>query len=163
MTRLRGATVSLDGRRFGRILLALISCAVAATAGVLLVNAHARNAAIDRLRNGGLPVQVRLSDCLGLMGGSGSTPVGYRCVATYSIGATTYRSHISADGAAPASGRLSAVADPQDRGSITPAATLAAERPSAGGYVLPTALLVCLLAGLVLRWRRGKHGLRGRT
>ncbi|MGA2035977.1 MAG: hypothetical protein ABSH04_00090, partial [Acidimicrobiales bacterium] len=68
---LRGASVAVDARRVGRVVVGVCLVALAALVLVLFLAGIQKNAQINRLRKHGVAIDVTVSGCLGLMGGSG--------------------------------------------------------------------------------------------
>ena len=68
---LRGAGVQVDTARAAPVAVALVLVALVAVGSVLLVAGYRKNAQIDQLRSQGVPVEVTISHCLGLIGGAG--------------------------------------------------------------------------------------------
>src|SRR5208282_6851990 len=87
---LRGANVEVDVRRVGRALLGACLLTLAAVTVVLFVAGARKNAQITRLRQQGVSVEVSVSGCRGLMGGSGSNLVGYDCRGSFTIDGHRY-------------------------------------------------------------------------
>ena len=87
---LRGASVEVDARRVGHAVVGICLTALAATVIVLFVAGIQKNAQITRLRRQGVAVEVTVSGCLGLMGGSGSNLAGYECKGTFSLDGHRY-------------------------------------------------------------------------
>lgn len=79
---LREASVDVDLRRAGQLV-----CLVALVAAgmLLLATGVQKNAQITRLREQGVPLKVKVTGCIGLMGGSGSNVAGYNCKATFTL------------------------------------------------------------------------------
>ena len=57
-----------------------------------------KNSQINRLRHDGVPVTVTVTNCLGLMGGSGSNAAGYSCTGTFTIDGTRYTESLPGTG-----------------------------------------------------------------
>ena len=90
--QLRGAGVSVDGRRVGQVAIgSVLVTLLVLTVVFTLVGIHT-NQQDDRLHNDGVPVTFTVSGCLGLLGGSGSNAAGYSCHGTYTLDGRTYSS-----------------------------------------------------------------------
>ncbi|MHB8681467.1 MAG: hypothetical protein ACYDA2_05155 [Acidimicrobiales bacterium] len=156
--KLRGAGVAaVDVRRLG-LGLGWLCVASLAVASVLLFVAGAhRNSQIDQLREQGAPVTITITRCQGLLGGSGSNPVGYDCTGTYVLGGRRYSQHVP-DGRLHAQGaKVRGVAVPGDPLLLSTPGIVAGERATAGVYVLPAVLAVAAVggaAGIVIGSRR---------
>jgi len=155
---LRGAGVDVDIRRVGRIAVALVLLSLVVLAAALFVVGAHKNAQINRLRQDGVPVEVTVSGCLGLLGGSGSNPAGFACKGTFTVHGQHY------DGAIPGNTfyrpgtTLRAVSVPGDPALFSTAAIVDSEHASARVFIVPTILVVVLallVGGLVLRRQVG--------
>ncbi|HVA59200.1 MAG TPA: hypothetical protein VNG13_01530 [Mycobacteriales bacterium] len=155
---LRGAGVSADFRRVGRVVVGVCMGGLAALAVVLLLAGVQKNAQIARLRAHGIAVDVAVSGCHGLMGGSGSNLVGYECSATFTVGRHRYVEAITGSGLHPPPALIRAITDAGDPGLLSTVRTVATERPSAQVFILPAVLflVLVLLAGMLIRrrWHR---------
>ena len=157
---LRGAGVSVDPARAGRVALALGLGAVIVVAVVLVVAGARKNAQVDSLRAHPVPVDLTVTHCLGLMGGSGSNAAGFECTGTY-----TYRGHLYTEGVpGSVSYRPGAVVHgvvaASDPGLFSTASTVASEHASPARVLLPAALLAVALgvSGWLLVRRRRRRG-----
>jgi hypothetical protein len=160
VARLRGAGVDVDVRRVGRTVATLCLVGLAVLVAVLFVAGAKKNAEITNLHQHGVPVDVTVTHCLGLMGGSGSNLVGYQCSGTFVLDGHRYSEAIPGDAFHSTGSALRAVAVPSDPGLIATTADLATEHTSNGVFVLPAVLLVVLLLalGVVVFRRRGVGG-----
>ena len=158
MSTLRGASVEVDARRAAGAVVALCLVALAVSAAVLFATGANRNAQVSDLRAHGVPVAVRVSTCLGLLGGSGSNPVGYACTGTYVYAGHRYQAAIPGDRPyAPGSGARG-VTVPDDPGLLSTPSVLRGEHASASVYLAPGALTVLFVAGLAgVGWRRRRR------
>ncbi len=146
---LRGAGVGgVDTRRLGQIVVGVILVTLAVLVIVFsLVGVH-KNHQSDRLRNDGVPVSFTVSTCTGLVGGSGSNPVGYVCRGSYTLNGHTYSEQLPGNDFHRPGTTVAAVAVPGDPSLVSPAAMVATEHSSTGVFVVPVILFV-ILAGLV--------------
>jgi hypothetical protein len=154
---LRGASVEVDARRVGRVVVALGLVTLAVFVVVLFVAAFQRNANITLLRQHGVPAEVTVSRCYGLMGGSGSNPVGYSCRGSFTFDGHRYDEAIPGNALHAAGSKLEAVTVAGHPGLVSTPSAVAAEQASDGVFALPTILLVLLVmavAGLALGRRR---------
>ncbi len=163
MARLRGAGVdTVDLRRLGQVVVALVMVGLAVLVVVLYVAGARKNAQITSLRDDGVPVVVTVVRCQGELGGSGSNDAGYVCQGRYHLDGRSYVEAIPGNAPHDPGERINAVAVPSDPRLVSPAGTVAAEQPSAGVYVVPTVLLVVLLGMggglLVVVARRRRDG-----
>jgi|SRR5664280_1635270 hypothetical protein len=156
VTTLRGAGVQADVRRVGRVVIGLSLVTLAAVATVLLVAGFQKNAEITSLRANGVPVDVTVTKCLGLMGGSGSNLVGYDCSGTYIVDGHTYTEDIPGNTLHAPGSTLQGLTVPGDPALFSTPGAVAAEHPSWRVFIVPAILLVALLllvGALVLRRR----------
>jgi hypothetical protein len=157
---LRGAGVGVDVRRVGRVAVGVCLVALAVLVIVLFVAGWKKNAQITRLHQHGVPVTVTVTGCTGLLGGSGSNPVGYACRGTFTVGGRRYGGPIPGNVLYPPGATLRAVTVPSDPSLMTPVGQLAREHPSGNVFVLPT-ILVGVLALLVTTALVRRHRARG--
>jgi hypothetical protein len=144
---LRGAGVDVDLRRVARWAGLLVLSALAVTVAALFVAGAHRNAQVTRLRRQGVPVQVTVTSCLGLLGGSGSNAAGYTCRGSFALAGRRYDEVIPGIALRPVGSTLSALAVPGDPALMAPVSQVAAEHPSAKVYLLPGALAAVLALG----------------
>ncbi len=165
LTTLRGAGVQVDVRRAGRVVAALGLVALAVVAVVLLVAAVHKNAQINDLRHHGVDVDVTVTGCLGLLGGSGSNQAGYACTGTFTLGSHRYREDIPGNTLRNPGTKVPAVAVAGDPPLLDTRRAVATEHASASVFVVPAillVLLVVLVGGLLVRRRRvGANARRG--
>ena len=157
VTTLRGAGVEVDVGRAGLVAIGVCLLALAATVTVLLAAGIEKNAQITRLRHDGVPVEVTVTGCFGLMGGSGSNLAGYDCKGTFTLGGRRYSDAIPGNALFSSGTRLRGIAVPEDPGLFSTPRVLATERPSSRVFLLPGLLLAALVlgtAGLIMK-RRG--------
>jgi hypothetical protein len=164
--QLRGAGVSVDGRRVGQVAIGIVLVTLAVLAIVFTIVGIHTNQQDDRLHHDGVPVTFTVSGCLGLLGGSGSNAAGYSCRGTYTLDGKRY-SGVQLPGASfhrPGS-TVAAIAVPGDPALVSPASIVATEHSSAGAFVLPVVLaailVVLVVLLLLLRRRRRPEGPAG--
>jgi uncharacterized membrane protein len=155
---LRGAGVGgVDTRRLGQMVVGVIIATLAVLVVTFTFVGVHKNQQDDRLHNDGVPVTFTVSACTGLVGGSGSNPVGYVCHGSYSLDGHTYREQLPGNDYHRNASTVPAIAVPGDPALVSPAAMVATEHSSSGVYVVPVILfviLVVLVAWVLLRWRR---------
>ena len=155
MATLRGAGVDVDVRRVGRVVVALCLVALAVVAIALFIAGAKKNDQITSLQHHGVAVEVTVTTCLGLLGGSGSNAAGYECKGTFALGGHHYREDIPGNTIRTPGATLRAVAVPGDPPLLSTARAVATDRASWNVFVVPTILLVVLaLAGGALVTRR---------
>jgi hypothetical protein len=136
-----------------------------AVAGTLLLVAGAeKNAAVARLRDHAVSVEMTVGGCRGLLGGSGSNPVGYSCWGSFTLGGRSHREGIPGDALLAPGAKLQMRTVPGDPGLVEFPRAVAAEHTSPARYVLPAVLFALLLASVVVlalrRRRQGQPALR---
>ena len=147
---LRGAGVAVDGPRAARIAVSLALVVLVVAGGVLLVAGIRKNAQIDELRTRGVPVEVTVTRCLALVGGTGQTPAGYECTGTYTYGGRTYVRGLPGNADLPVGSAVAGVVSSSDPGLLSTPSAVSAEHTAANVYVLPAILFVT--AGAVIAW-----------
>ncbi len=156
--QLRGAGVSVDGRRVGRVALGVVLATLAVLAIVFTVVGIHTNQQDDRLHNDGVPVTFTVTGCMGLLGGSGSNAAGYACRGTYALDGHSYSEPLPGVTFHRPGSTVAAVAVPGDAALVSPTSIVATEHSSASVFVLPAVLgivfLLLLTLLLVLRRRR---------
>ncbi|MBU6495202.1 MAG: hypothetical protein KGR42_02125 [Acidobacteria bacterium] len=157
-TSLRGpATARLSARAWrivGGASLVILLTAVALS----FIAAANDNARIARLHSSGLPVSVRITSCLGNLGGSGSNLASYTCQGTYQLSGVTYHEVVNGLTSLRANGTLvPGVVDPNQHSVVIAQSALATEHVSGSRYAAPTLLALAwvgLTSIVVRRWRR---------
>jgi hypothetical protein len=156
VSMLRGARIEIDGARVGRALLAALLALLAVFAIVFFVVGAHKNAQINELRRHGVPVEVTVKRCQGLMGGSGSNLAGYSCTGTFGLGGRSFDEPIPGNAEYAPGTRLAAVTAANGSGLFAPTGVLAGERASWKVFILPATLTLAfavLAAALLLRRR----------
>ena len=136
------------------LVLALLLIAISV---VGLVSTQRDATRLHTLRSRGLAVDVRVTTCIGNLGGSGSNAADYTCHGRYRVGTTTYTETIEGlSGFTAPSTTVRGVVDPHHPGEVTWQTALAHENVSASRYVISggLSLVGLLLAALVVRGRR---------
>ncbi len=155
---LRGAGVDVDVRRVARVLAGLCLLGLAVLTVVLLIAGVEKNAQVTRLHQHGVPVEVTVSSCIGLMGGSGSNIAGYSCRGTFTIAGHLYNEAIPGSTLYRPGAKLAGITVPGDPSLLSTPSALATEHASWRVFALPGILLVVLVllvAAASLRRRRG--------
>jgi hypothetical protein len=156
---LRGATVEVDPHRVARVALAVCLAGLATVAVILFVFGADKNAEITGLRQQGVPVEVTVTRCIGLLGGSGSNGAGDSCVGTFSLGGKRYDTTIPGNALWARGTTLPFVTIKDDPGLLATQHQVATEHASWRVFILPTALLVVVSAlSVALVVRRRKDG-----
>jgi len=161
---LRGAGVAVDVRRVGAVVVGLLLVGLAVLVVVLFVAGAHKNSQIAELRDHGMPVQMTVSGCIGLLGGSGSNPVGYSCHGTIVVGGRSYDDPIPGTALYGPGQRLGGVTVAGDPALFTTPALLRTEHTSWRVYLAPAILAVVLVlavGGLVALRRHARRSLPG--
>lgn len=158
---LRGAGVSVDARRLGVVAAVAGLVAVMVVAGILLAAGIKKNAQIDSLRSHGVPVIATVTKCLALVGGTGQSPAGFECTATYDHDGRHYTEGVPGSQNLPVGSTVQGVVGADDPALFSTPPVVAAERTTAAIVVAPA--LVLVLAGaacvvVVVRHRRRSDG-----
>jgi len=156
VTRLRGAGVNYDARRVGHVAVGLCLVALATLVIIFTIAGFHRNNQISELHHDGVPVTVTVTNCLGLMGGSGSNAAGYSCTGAFTIHGTRYTESLPGTGFHNIGSTVPATAVPNDPALVSPDKILRSEHTSFSVFILPLVLLavLALLVALIVRVRR---------
>ncbi|HXQ59452.1 MAG TPA: hypothetical protein VN799_05115 [Acidimicrobiales bacterium] len=150
----------MNTRRVGGVIVGLSLTGLAVLAGALFAAGVHKNTQITSLRRHGVAVEITVSGCLGLLGGSGSNAAGYSCRGSFVLAGHRENEPIPGDTLLPPGTRLRGVAVPGDPALVTTAGALAREHASWRVYIVPTVLAVVLVlsvGALVLRRRRPRR------
>jgi hypothetical protein len=160
VTTLRGASVDVDIKATGRVVVAVCLATLVVLAVVFLVVGLHTNSQINRLHSQGQPVTVTVTHCTGLMGGTGSQGAGYSCTGTYVVGGTRYLQTIPGTAEFyPLGSTIQGVVVPSDPKLLSTRAQVAAQHASAHVFILPAILfLVAVAWGALLMVRRRRRG-----
>ncbi len=161
VSTLRGASVDIDVRRAGRAVAGLCLAALAATAVLLFVAGLQKNAQITRLHQQGVAMDVKVSVCMGLLGGSGTNSAGYRCKATFMLDGRRYEDALPGYGLYAPGATLRAIVVPGDPSLLSTPRALAGEHSSLRVFLVPAALLV--IVALLVAAMAVKRGTRRRA
>ncbi|HUY66243.1 MAG TPA: hypothetical protein VMV06_05460 [Acidimicrobiales bacterium] len=148
---LRGAGVDVDFRRVGRVAAAALLSAMAVVAVVLFVAGAQKNAQITRLHDHGVGVEVTVTRCIGLMGGSGSNLAGYQCRGSFTINGHRYDEALPGATPSHSGATFRAVTDPDDPALLATRSAVAAEHASWRVFILPVVVLA-VMALTVVAW-----------
>ncbi len=157
---LRGSAAVGVHRKFWNYAGAVALTILGVVTVVSFVSAATDNARIHRMKTHGIAVAVTVTDCVGNLGGSGSTGAGDTCHGRYRVGVTTYHEVIgSMSRFAPPGAVIAGVADPSRSSTVVIASAVAAWTPSNDAYVAPGVLglffVVLALAYVRLARRSG--------
>jgi hypothetical protein len=160
LTTLRGASVDVDPRRAAQVAVAVCWVTLAVLGVVFFVIGIHKNDQITSLKQQGVAVEDTVDSCSGLLGGSGSNPVGYRCWGTFTVDGHSFTKDIPGNVLRASGTKVAAIADPAEPGLITTASALDSEHASASVFIVPSALLgaLLLLTAALGRRMRSAHG-----
>jgi hypothetical protein len=131
--------------------------ALAVIAGILFAAGAHDNVQVAELRQHGVPVEVTVTKCLGLLGGSGSNAAGYTCRGTFVVDGRRFYAALP-DTSLYASGtKLREITVADDPGLLSTPAAVERQRPSGKVFILPSGLLAVVLlssAALLVKGRR---------
>lgn len=157
VTNLRGASVKVDVRRVRHLIVG--ACLVALAAGVIVLSVAGaeKNSQINQLRRQGVPVELTVSGCTGMMGGSGSNLAGYDCRGTFTLSGHRYSEAIPGTVLYTPGTRIRAISVPQDPALVSTPRALLTQHASMRVFLLPAVLLVVfgLFVATVVRKRAG--------
>ena len=162
ITTLRGAGVAVDPRRAARVAVVLALAALAAVTVVLAVAGAQKNAQINELRNNGVTIDMTVTRCSGLLGGSGSNAAGYACQGTYSFHGHRYTEAIPGNVLRIPGSRVRAVIAPSDPGLVSTASAVRTDQPSLRVFLAPLILGVVTVVATALAWRARRRGTKTR-
>lgn len=160
ISTLRGASVSVDGRRVGQVFIGLVMITLAVLGVVFIVVGINKNQQINELKDHGVPVTYVVSTCLGLLGGSGSNGAGYSCQGSYTIDGHRYSQNLPGSSLYAAGDHVKAISVRSDPTLLSTPAIVDAEHASANVFILPAVLFgSCALVGLavLLRHRQQRN------
>jgi hypothetical protein len=160
---MRGATVQMDFHRVLQVTVGVVLVTLAVLVVVFTVAGVRTNNQIEELHSQGVPVTVTVTDCLGLLGGSGSNPAGYSCRGTYVLEGHRYTQSLPGLTHQHPGARIPGVAVPNDPSLMSLVSALKTQHSSASAFVLPIVLGVVLLAliGLVVWRTKARHADEG--
>ena len=163
VTTLRGARVEVDIGRAARVVSGVCLAAIAVTAVILLIAGIQKNQQITSLQRHGLPVSVTVSNCIGLMGGSGTNVAGYACTGTYTVNGHVYKEAIPGTALHQPGSTVQGVTVSGDPGLLSTAGKVAGDRASWRVFIAPAVLVAGLvvLIGIVIRRRSHRAELDG--
>ncbi|MFY9782997.1 MAG: DUF3592 domain-containing protein [Acidimicrobiales bacterium] len=149
LTTLRGATVDVDVRRAARVIVIILLTALAAIVVSLFVADANTNAEITSLQRHGVPVEITVTGCDALLGGSGSNAAGYRCQGSYELDGHRYQETVPNNSLYAVGAKIKVIAAENDPGLIATVHQARSERSSWSLFIVPTVLLFVLLASLI--------------
>jgi len=160
LTTLRGSSVGkVDSRRVVRVLIVLSLVTLAVLVVAFSVAGAHRNSQVSSLRTHGVKVDMTVTHCAVLIGGSGSTPAGDACRGAFTLDGHRYVEAIPGSATYSQGQSLAIVVVPHDPALLAPVHVFADERSTWTVFILPGILFVVLvvaLAGFVVVGQRRK-------
>lgn len=150
ITKLRGAGVDVDPRRAGRIVLIVCLVALIATGIVLVIAGVNKNSQASNLQHHGVPVEVTVTGCQGLLGGSGSNAAGYACTGVYHYEGEHFTKTIPGTAFFRTGSVVRGVVVPSDPGLLSTPQAVASQRASWRVFIVPAVLLLLGIAGIAI-------------
>jgi len=126
---------------------------------ILLVAGVQKNSQSNTLAHHGVRVDVRVTSCLGLLGGSGSNSAGYACKGTYAYQGRHYAQDIPGSARLAPGSTVPGIIAPGDPGLLSTPSEVAAQHASWTVFVVPAVLFIVFLlalGGLILMRQRGR-------
>ena len=162
---IRGGEGVVDTRRLFQVLLALAIATLAAFVVVLAIAAAHQNSRTHTLQRRGVPVDVTVTSCLGILSGTGITVTSFQCTGSFELAGRSYNAVIAGSSANHAAGDVvKAIADPKHPTSVATPSSLANVHSSWRAFIAPAVLflvLVLLIAATVW-WSRRRAAQRRR-
>jgi hypothetical protein len=163
---IRGSGGVVDTRRLFRVVVGSAIVVLAVLVVVLTIGAAHKNSRINGLRHRGVPVDVTVTHCFGILSGTGITVTTFQCSGSFDLAGHSYNGVIAGSDSNHAVGDVvKAIADPKHPTSISTASSLANAHSSSRPYIAPVVLvgvLVMLIVG-ALWWSRRSSAKRPRT
>jgi hypothetical protein len=150
----RGGTVNVDIRKAGQVVGAVCLVALTVLGVILLVAAINNNNQIDNLKDNGVPVAVKVTGCLGLIGGTGQSAAGFSCTGTYTLDGAQYHQNIPGLAFHTPGTTIRGVVVPSDPKLLSTPEQLARQQASWTAFIIPGLLLIVVVAVLVIMFLR---------
>lgn len=145
----RGGTVNVDVRKAGRVVMAVCLVALTVLGVILLIAAVNNNSQISNLKDNGVPVAVKVTGCLGLIGGTGQSAAGYSCSGTYTLDGTQYHQNIPGLTFHTPGSTIRGVVVPSNPKLLSTPDQLARQQASWTAFIIPGLLLLVVVVVLV--------------
>ena len=160
---IRGGGGVIDTRRLFRVVVGFSIVALVVLVVVLTVEAVHKNSRIDALRHRGVPVDVTVTNCLGILSGTGITVTTFQCNGSFNLDGKSYNAVIAGSTVNHSAGDVvKAVADPKHPTSISTATSLVNAHSSWRAYAVPGVLfaVLVLLVLFAFWWSRRESAQR---
>jgi hypothetical protein len=150
---IRGGGGVVDPRRLFRVVVGLAIAVVAVLVVVLAIQAVHKNSRIDGLQRRGVPVDVTVTNCLGILSGTGITVTSFQCSGSFTLAGRSYNALIAGSSANHQAGDVvKAVADPKHPTSVSLASSLVNAHSSWRAFIGAGVLFVLLLLLIAGVW-----------
>jgi hypothetical protein len=150
----RGGTVNVDKRKAAQVVIAVTLVALTVLGVVLLIAAINNNNQIDNLKDNGITVPVKVTGCLGLIGGTGQSLAGFSCSGTYAVGGTVYHQNIPGLAFHKPGTTIRGVVVPSDPKLLSTPDQLAGQQASWTAFIIPGLLLLVVVVVLLVVFLR---------
>jgi hypothetical protein len=130
------------------VVVAACLIALAVVAVILLIAGAQKNDQADNLHQHGVRVDVTVTGCLGLLGGSGSNGAGYACTGTYTFDGRHFTKSIPGAAHRTPGSVTTGVIVPDNPGLLSTPALVAQQQASWKVFILPVVLLLVLAVTL---------------
>jgi hypothetical protein len=153
---IRGAAgANISSRGVARVLAGSMVVLLAILGIILTAQAAGQTARDHRLQQRGVPVEVRVTHCVGRASGTGVTDTGFTCTGTFDLDGRRYSDVIGGTTILRSPGdTLSAVTDPHHPAILTTAAAVATAPASWKSFIAPAVVFLMLLLSAGYTWRR---------
>ncbi|HEY3926249.1 MAG TPA: hypothetical protein VGL75_16935 [Acidothermaceae bacterium] len=150
---IRGGGGVVDPRRLFRVVIGLAIAVLAVLVVVLAIQAANKNSRIDGLQRRGVPVDVTVTSCLGILSGTGITVTSFQCSGSFNLAGHTYNALIAGSNANHQAGDVvKAVADPKHPTSVSLPSSLENQHSSWRAFIGAGVLFVVLLLLIAGVW-----------
>ena len=138
---------------------ALVLVALAVTSAALFAVGAQRTARSTSCHSQGVPVEAKVTGCLGLLGGSGSNAAGYDCQVTYVVAGHRYNEPVPGQSLRHPGSTVRVVVAAGDPALLPRPTAGQREHASWHVFILPVVLLALLAGGIavVVVRRRSAH------
>ena len=154
---IRGGGGVIDTRRLFRVVVGSAVVSLVVLVVVLTIGAVHQNSRIDSLRHRGVPVDVTVTNCLGILSGTGITVTSFQCNGSFNLDGRSYNAVIAGSNVNHSPGdKVLAVADPKNPTTVSTAGWVATAHSSWRAFTAPGVLFVVLVLLVLgaLSWSR---------
>jgi hypothetical protein len=147
---IRGGGGVIDTRRLFRVVAGSAIVALAVLVVVLTIETVHKNSRINGLQRRGVPVDVTVTSCLGVLSGTGVTVAYFECSGSFDLDGRSYNAVIAGSHANHSAGDVvKAVADPKHPTRISTVTALVNAHSSWRAFVGPGVLFLLLVLLIV--------------